>query len=146
MCVWAFGGYSYTALQALNSPDSPQWSVYSLGYYGEWKLGHNANVTKFGMSENNSRNLKLTWHSKNPRTKESWEELLRVGDKVPLLFKFPFSLKKQIKGTEYRKPVRPFWLCKGHTNLCSNWWFINLRNIFQGFWLMANRKKQTPSR
>ena len=28
-CVWAFGHCSYTALQAVISPDSAEWSVYS---------------------------------------------------------------------------------------------------------------------
>lgn len=34
---------------------------------------------------------------------------LGVGDKAPLPSLIPFPLKKQIKGTEYRKSVRPFW-------------------------------------
>lgn len=72
-----------------------------------------------------------------------------MGDKPPLPALFPLPLRKQIRGIEYREPMRPFSFVRV-ADLCSTELFLATddsvicRNMFQGFLFMAHRRKQTP--
>ena len=72
-----------------------------------------------------------------------------MGDQPPLPALFPLPLKKQIRGTENREPVRPFSFVRV-ADLCSIELLLATddsvicRNMFQGFLFMAHRIKQTP--